>query len=139
MSPSADASRASALLQELGITSGQIVQELGYDDDVDMEFRDAVEDQLDEEFEDEDAQTIVDAVLMWWREGDGDLTDALVDAIATLEPGGPIWVLAPKPGRDGHVLPADVQEAANTAGLRVMGSHSLAKDWTGTRLASRNG
>lgn len=137
MSPSADARSAASLQEVLGFTSGKIVQEIGYDDDVDLELRDAIEDMIEDDLVDEDAQEIVDAVVMWWREGDGDLTDALVDSLATLEPGGPIWLVTPKAGREGHVLPGEVQEAANTAGLRVMGSESLAADWTGTRLASR--
>ncbi len=137
MSPSADARHHSTPSEVLGFTRGQIVQELGYDDDVDLDLRDAMEDMIEADLEDEDFQEIADAVVIWWREGDGDLTDALVDAIGTLDPGGPIWLLTPKPGRDGHVLPGEVQEAADTAGLRVMGTQNLAADWTGTRLASR--
>lgn len=137
MAPSADARPVDALAEVIGFTTGQIVQEIGYDDDVDLDLRDALEDMIEADLEDEDVQEIVDAVVIWWRDGDGDLTDALVDSLATLAPGGPIWLLTPKAGRDGHVLPGEVQEAANTAGLRVMGSESLAADWTGTRLASR--
>ncbi|MBP2407537.1 hypothetical protein JOF44_000440 [Brachybacterium fresconis] len=121
----------------LTFTSGQIVQEFGYDDDVDHDLRDAIEDLLGEDLEDEDSQEIVDGVIMWWRDGDGDLTDAMVDTLTTLAPGAPVWVLTPKAGRDGHVAPGDIQESAGIAGLRVMSSMSLAPDWTGTRLASR--
>lgn len=137
MSPSADTRSNSTPAGVLGLTTGQIVLELGYDDDVDLDLRDTIEDSIDADLEDESFQEIVDAVVMWWREGDGDLTDALVDSIATLSPGGPIWLLVPKAGRDGHVLPGEIQEAARTAGLRVMGNQSLAEDWSGTRLASR--
>lgn len=137
MSPSADTRSASTPADLLGLTPGKIVLEIGYDDDVDLDLRDAIEDAIDADLEDESFQEIVDAVVIWWREGDGDLTDALVDAITTLEPGGPIWLLVPKAGRDGHVLPGEIQEAASTAGLRVMGTQSLAEDWSGTRLASR--
>ncbi|MGY5764619.1 DUF3052 domain-containing protein [Brachybacterium sp. DNPG3] len=138
MSPSADAHPSSSIAEVLALSSGQIVQELGYDDDVDLDLRDAIEDALGEDLEDEDCQEIVDAVVMWWREGDGDLTDALVDAPTALAAGGPIWLLLPKAGRDGHVRPNEVQEAANIAGLRVMSTVSLAADWTGTRLATRS-
>ena len=75
MSPSADAPSSSSLSEVLNFTSGQIVQEIGYDDDVDLELRDAIEDLIGGELEDEDTQEIVDAVVLWWREGDGDLTD----------------------------------------------------------------
>ena len=137
MSPSADARQQRTPAEVLGFTNGQLVQEIGYDDDVDLELRDAMEDLIGDELEDEDCQEIVDAVVLWWRDEDGDLTDALVDSLTTLDAGAPIWLLSPKAGRDGHVSPGEVQEAAETAGLRVMSSVSLAKDWTGTRLASR--
>ncbi|ASK64636.1 hypothetical protein CFK39_00880 [Brachybacterium avium] len=137
MSPSADAPSSSSLSEALGFTSGQIVQEIGYDDDVDLDLRDAIEDLIGEELEDEDTQEIVDAVVLWWREGDGDLTDAMVDTLRNIDAGAPVWVLTPKAGRDGHVMPGDIQESAGIAGLRVMSSMNLAADWTGTRLASR--
>ena len=137
MSPSADAPTPSAIAEALNLTTGQIVQEIGYDDDVDHDLRDAIEDLIGDEMEDEDTQEIVDAVVLWWREDDGDLTDALVDTLRNIEAGAPVWLLTPKAGRDGHVMPCDVQESAEIAGLRVMSTLSLATDWTGTRLASR--
>ena len=137
MSPSADAPTHSAIAEALNLTTGQIVQEIGYDDDVDHDLRDAIEDLIGDEMEDEDTQEIVDAVVLWWREDDGDLTDALVDTLRNIEAGAPVWLLTPKAGRDGHVMPGDVQESAEIAGLRVMSTLSLATDWTGTRLASR--
>lgn len=136
MSPSSDA-KASSPAEILGFTRGQIVQELGYDDDVDLALRDAVEDQIDDDLQDEECQEIVDGVILWWRDGDGDLVDALVDSLTTLTAGGPVWLLVPKAGREGHVPPATVQESADLAGLRAMSSLSLAADWSGTRLASR--
>lgn len=137
MSPSADATSSSSLAEVLSFTTGQIVQEIGYDDDVDLDLRDAIEDLIGDELEDEDTQEIVDAVVLWWREGDGDLTDAMVDTLRNIDAGAPVWVMTPKAGRDGHVMPGEIQESAGIAGLRVMSSVSLAKDWTGTRLASR--
>ena len=53
-----------------------MIQEFGYDSDVDDEFRFAVEDHTGTELEDEDYTGGADAVLLWWREGDGDLVDA---------------------------------------------------------------
>jgi len=137
LSPSSDAPTPSAIAEALNLTAGQIVQEIGYDDDVDHALRDAIEDLIGDEMEDEDTQEIVDAVVLWWREDDGDLTDALVDTLRNIEAGSPVWLLTPKAGRDGHVIPGEVQESAEIAGLRVMSSLSLAADWTGTRLASR--
>lgn len=137
MSPSADAPSSSPLSEVLNLTSGQIVQEIGYDDDVDLDLRESIEDLIDGELEDEDTQEIVDAVVLWWREGDGDLTDAMVDTLRNIDAGAPVWVMTPKAGRPGHVMPGEIQESAGIAGLRVMSSVSLAPDWTGTRLASR--
>jgi len=34
-------------------------------------------------------------------DGDGDLVDALVDAITLLSDSGVVWLLTPKTGRDG--------------------------------------
>ena len=137
MSPSSDAPSSSSLSEVLSFTTGQMVQEIGYDDDVDLDLRDAIEDLIGDELEEEDTQEIVDAVVLWWRDGDGDLTDALVDTLRNIEPGAPVWVMNPKAGRPGHVMPGEIQESAGIAGLRVMSTVTLAPDWTGTRLASR--
>jgi hypothetical protein len=120
----------------LGLTAGQVVQELGYDDDVDEDLRAAIEDQIDGELVDEDYDDVADVVLLWWREDDGDLVDALVDALTTLADGGVIWLLTPKAGRPGHVEPSDIAEAAPTAGLAQTSSISAARDWSGTRLVA---
>jgi DUF3052 family protein len=120
----------------LGLTAGQVVQELGYDDDVDHELREAVEDHIGAELVDEDYDDVADAVLLWWRDGDGDLVDVLVDALSSLADGGVIWVLTPKAGRSGHVEPSDIGEAAPTAGLSQTSSVSAAPDWSGTRLVA---
>ncbi len=80
---------------------------------------------------------VVDAVLLWWREGDGDLVDDLVDALTYLSESGPIWLLTPKVGIDGHVEPSDIQDAAPTAGLTQTVSFLAAHDWTATKLVAR--
>ena len=136
MSP-AEASGAHNLAEVFDFKVGQIVQEFGYDDDVDLDVRDALEDMIDADLEDEDSQDIMDGVIVWFRDHDGDLVDYLQDALASLVAGAPVWVLTPKPGRPGHVEPADIVEAANLTGLRAMNAVSLARDWSGTRLASR--
>ncbi|HEX8768636.1 MAG TPA: DUF3052 domain-containing protein, partial [Jatrophihabitans sp.] len=76
-------------------------------------------------------------VLLWFREDDGDLVDALVDAIAPLADNGVIWLLTPKRGRPGYVEPSDISEAAPTAGLSQTSLLPLSADWTGARLVSR--
>jgi Protein of unknown function (DUF3052) len=118
----------------LGLRRGQVVQELGYDEDCDEELREAVEGLTGAEIVDEGYEDVVDLVLLWWREEDGDLVDALVDALTSLAAGGVIWLLTPKAGRPGHVEPSDIGDAAPTAGLAQTSSISAAPDWSGTRL-----
>jgi hypothetical protein len=113
-----------------------IVQELGWDSDVDDSIREAVEERCGDDLLDEGADEVIDVVLLWWREGDGDLVDALVDAIGPLADHGVIWVLTPKTGRSGHVEPSEIAEAAPTAGLSQTSNASVGDDWAGARLVA---
>jgi DUF3052 family protein len=117
----------------LGIESGMVVMEIGYDDDVDEELRDRLMDRTGE-FVDEDTDEVVDVVLLWWRDGDGDLVDTLVDALSPLADNGSVWLLTPKAGRPGHVEPSEITESAPTAGLQQTSTVSVGKDWSGARL-----
>lgn len=119
--------------QTLGLSKGLVVQELGWDDDTDDDLRVGIEDIIDAEMLDEDAIEVIDVVLLWWRDDDGDLTDALIEAIGPLADDGYLWVLSPKTGRTGHVEPSEVSEAAETAGLTQTSVTNLG-DWTATRL-----
>jgi Protein of unknown function (DUF3052) len=130
------AGQTSDIAGKLGIEPGMVVQELGYDSDVDESVREAVEGQTGEELLDEDAQEVIDVVLLWFREGDGDLVDNLVDARTPLAENGVVWVLTPKTGRDGHLEPSEIAEAATTAGLSQTSNQSVGEDWAGARLAS---
>src|SRR5450756_636144 len=114
---------------KLGFAAGQVVQEFGYDQDVDDDFRLAIEELCGSELEDEDYADVADAVVLWWREDDGDLIDALVDALTNLAERGFIVLLTPKSGRVGQVDPSDIQEAAVTTGLHTSGSTNAARDW----------
>ena len=120
----------------MGLTKGMTVQELGWDDDVDDQLRIALEDSIDADLVDVDHGEVVDAVLLWWRDGDGDLVDALVDSLTDLAEGGPIWLLTPKVGRPGAVEAADVTEAAPVAGLSTTTTFPVAPDWTATKLVA---
>jgi hypothetical protein len=120
----------------LGLTRGDVVQEFGWDEDVDDDLRIQIEDTVDGDLVDGDYGNVVDAVLMWWREGDGDLVDALVDALTDLADGGVIWLLTPKVGRPNEVEAADITEAAPIAGLAVTTTMAISADWTATRLAA---
>lgn len=126
-----------AVVERMGVRPGSVVMEVGYDDDCDEELRDAIVDYTGEEMVDEDSDEVVDVVLMWFREGDGDLTDALVDAIAPLADDGVIWLMTPKRGRAGYVEPSDVAEAASVAGLSQTSITTVSTEWSGARLVGR--
>jgi Protein of unknown function (DUF3052) len=120
----------------LALQPGQVVQELGWDEDCDDDLRVLVEQAVGSSMVGEDYDDVVDVVLLWWRDDDGDLVDALVDALSALADGGVIWLLSPKAGRPGHVEPSDIGEAAPTAGLAATSSVAAAADWSGTRLVA---
>ncbi len=127
---------ANPLARRLGITPGMVVQEWGYDDDVDDDLRAAVEEACGSELVDEDSDEVVDVAIVWFRDSDGDLIDSLINASTSLAESGVIWLLTPKSGRPGHVAPSDVTEAAPTAGLSQTSSVSAAPEWSGTRLVA---
>jgi hypothetical protein len=139
MSATADRPAATDLARRLGIAAGQVVQEFGWDDDVDEALRSQVEALTGEPIEDEDSIEVADVVLLWYRDGDGDLVDTLMDSLTNLGDGGVVWLLTPKLGRPDHVEPGDIEEAAPTAGLHATSSISACPDWSGTRLASPKG
>ena len=125
--------------ERMGLSPGSVVQELGWDEDVDDDLRVQIEDAVDGDLVDGDYGNVVDAVLLWWRDEEGDLVDALVDSLTDLASGGVIWLLTPKVGRPGAVDAADVTEAAPVAGLAVTTTATVSRDWTATRLAAPKG
>lgn len=125
-----------SLAERLGLQPGQVVQELGYDEDCDEELRGSIVEHTGNELVDEDYDGVVDVVVLWWRDDDGDLFDGLSDALTSLAGGGNVWLLTPKPGRDGHIEPSDIGEAAPAAGLTQTSSVNAAREWSGTRLVA---
>lgn len=123
---------------KLGLSSGMVVQELGWDEDVDDDVRIMIEDAIDGELV-EEAVEAVDMVLLWWRDGDGDLVDGLVEALPDLTSTGYIWLFTPKVGRDGYVDAADLAEAAVTGGLALTNSASVSSDWAANKLVRPKG
>ena len=121
----------------MGFVAGELILEVGYGPDCDDILRSEISQITGTTLIDGKTTEVVDAVLLWWREGDGDLVDELMDALTYLTETGPIWVLTPKLGRDGHVDSSEIQDAAPIAGLSQTSTLSLAKDWTGTRLVAR--
>ena len=131
-----DAGRTSDIAGKLGVEPGMVVQEIGWDDDVDEVVRDAIEERTGDELVDEDSDDVVDVVLMWWRDTDGDLFDALVECIGNLADNGVVWVLTPKTGRPGHVEPSEIAEVAPTAGLTQTSNVTVSDGWAGSRLVA---
>ena len=131
-----DATQQSGAAGRLGFSNGMVVQELGWDNDTDDQVRVAIEDAIDADMVDGDYGNVVDAVVLWWRDEDGDLVDALVDSLTDLVGGGAIWLLTPKVGRTGAVDPADIAEAAPIAGLSQTTTAAVSKDWAATRLVA---
>lgn len=118
----------------LGLAAGDVVGELGYDDDSDANLRAGIESIIGSEILGGDADEVFDAVLVWWRDGDGDLADELVDAISSLADDGVVILATPRAGHDGFVSAGDIDEAADTAGLGKATSGAPAGQWTAVRL-----
>jgi Protein of unknown function (DUF3052) len=122
--------------ERLGLSTGMVVQELGWDDDVDDDLRVEIEDTIDADMVDGDYGNVVDSVVLWWRDEDGDLVDTLVDSLSDLAAGGVIWLMTPKVGRPNAVDPADIAEAAPVAGLATTTTVTVSQDWAATRLVA---
>ena len=120
----------------LGFKPGMVIQELGWDEDVDDDLRVAIEDAIDADMVDGEFGNVVDAVVLWWRDDDGDLADALMDALTDLVGGGVLWLLTPKVGRPGEVDAADIAEAAQVSGLATTSTAGVSADWSATRLVA---
>lgn len=119
----------------LGLESGWIVQEIGYDpEDCDEDLRTAIQEVTGEDFVDEDTDEVVDVVLLWFRDEDGDLVDSFFEILSDLKAGGVVWLLTPKVGRDGYVETSDIAEAAQVAGLATTSSLTVTDDWSATKL-----
>ncbi|TVT37536.1 DUF3052 domain-containing protein [Amycolatopsis cynarae] len=125
-----------SVAERLGIKPDMVVQEIGWDEDVDDDLRAAIEEHIGGELLDEDADEVIDVVLLWWREDDGDLVDAIMDARGPLDENGVIWVLTPKTGQPGHVEPSEIAEAVPTVGLAQTSNISVGTNWSGTKLVS---
>ena len=121
----------------MGFAAGELILEVGYGPDCDDVLRSEIVAITGTQLLEGETTEVVDAVILWWRDGDGDLVDELMDALTYLSETGPIWVMTPKVGRDGHVEPSDIQDAAPIAGLSVTSTIALAGDWAATRLVAR--
>ena len=121
----------------MGFTKGDLILEIGYAADCDDSLRAKIKGITNTEFIQVDPTEVIDGVLFWWRDGDGDLIDELMDALTFLSETGPIWVMTPKMGRANYVEASEIQDAAPIAGLSVTSTIAVATDWTATRLVAR--
>ena len=123
----------------LGIKPGALILESGLGSDADDALRKEIFAAAGSEPVGDGAQEVVDVVLLWWREDDGDLIDAMVDSLTFLDAHGVVWLFTPKVGRAGHVEPSDIQESAQTAGLAQTSTFAACADWSATKLTAPKG
>lgn len=119
-------------VEQLKLEPGLIVQELGWDDDVDEDLRADIMDAIDGDLV-EDAVEAVDVVLLWQRD-DSDVADSLVDAMRDMGDKGYIWLFTPKIGRPGYVEPSELVEGAEVAGLTLTSAVDVSEDWQATKV-----
>lgn len=123
----------------LGIKPGDLILESGLRSDADEALRKEIFAAAGSDPVGDGAQEVVDVVLLWWREDDGDLIDAMVDSLTFLDAHGVVWLFTPKVGRTGHVEPSDIQESAQTAGLAQTSTFAACADWSATKLTAPKG
>ena len=114
MSATADHAANGPVSRFGSLQPGMVVQELGWDEDIDEGLRSAIEGVIEGELVDDRYGDVVDAVILWWREDDGDLVDGLVDWSHRPRRRGAIWLMTPKVGRPNYVDASDISEAAPT-------------------------
>jgi hypothetical protein len=131
---SVDEDRARAV-SRLGLAPDAVVQVIGWGEDGDEEFIAALRENVSEVVLTQ-AGDVVDGVLVWWRDDDGDLADGLLDALSMLATSGVVWLFTPRPGRSGHMAGSDVKEAVQVAGLQVTSSISVGANWQAARLTA---
>ena len=128
-------------MSSLGFASGSVIQEFGYDDDVDEAVRAQIEEETGQELVDEDYRDIVDGAVAWWRDEDGDvddLADLFLDMKANLESDmSPCWVLVPGTRSPGYVTADVIKDAADTAGLMATTSVAVGAAWMGVKLTAK--
>lgn len=118
-----------------GVGPDDVVQEIGWDEDADSTISEAIEDAIGALLLDDDTTDPCDVVLLWYRDGDGDLVDELVDASRNLSPGGRVWLLTPGAGSPGVVPAGVIAESAQLAGF-ISTKADRFGDWQGSCLAA---
>ena len=128
---------AASVVSRLGINPGMVVQEFGYDSDVCEALRAGIEAAAGENLVDEDFGDVTDAAIVWFRAGDDDLADLLMDVQSLLDSGSQVVLLTPKSGRAGHVQASEVEEGSSLAGLHATSSFVVDANWAATVLVEK--
>ena len=126
-----------AIIARFGLSKGLVVQEFQRDDDVDEALRAALAAVTGQDLVGEDYGDVTDVALVWYRDGDGDLADLLMDVQTLLDDKGVVWLLTPKAGRPNRVEPQDIEEGASLAGLHATSQFVAAADWVVTQLVEK--
>ncbi len=120
-------------VRQLGFAKGMVVEELGWDEDSDEDVRQSIMEVIDSDLVDESTEA-VDAVILWLREGDGDVMDLLIDSLTDLGPAGFLWVFTPKIGQSGYVSHSDLSEGVTAAGLTMTTTVKVCPQWSAHKV-----
>ncbi|HEX3960123.1 MAG TPA: DUF3052 family protein [Trebonia sp.] len=123
----------------LAIRPGQVIVEIGRRWDCDESLREEALAAPARVLADEEYESIADVVLLWWRASDGNLFDALTDALIACAEQGTIWLLTPDADQDGHVEASDIADEAAIARLSMTASFRAAPGWNATQLSPHAG
>lgn len=126
-----------SMVSRLGLTQEMVVQEFGHDTDVCDALRRAIMSVTGEDLVDEDYGDVTDAAIVWFRDGDDDLADLLMDVQSLLDGSAQVVLLTPKAGRPGHVSPRDVEEGSSLAGLHATSTFIVDQSWMVTQLVDK--
>lgn len=132
----ADAVEA-GLVSRFGLTKGMVVQEFLHDTDADEGLRAAIARVTGQALVGDEYGEVTDAALVWYRDGDDDLADLLLDVQALLDDGASIWLVTPKAGLTGHVEQSDIEEAASLSGLHATSTFVASTVWKVTQLVEK--
>lgn len=121
----------------LGLGKGMVVQEFMRDTDVDEALREGIAEATGQPLVGDDYGDVTDAAIVWYRDGDGDLADVLLDVQTLLDDGAPIWLLTLKAGLPGYVEQRDIEEGASLSGLHATSAFVISSSWKATQLVEK--
>ncbi len=132
----ADAVEA-GIVKRFGLTKGMVVQEFFLDADADEGLRAAIARVTGHALVGDEYGDVTDAALVWYRNGDDDLADVLLDVQTLLDDGASVWLLTPKAGLSNHVEQRDIEEGASLSGLHATSTFVASPAWKVTQLVEK--